>query len=223
MPRFADLVCYFIEKAREEIEAKQAKRAGLLATNSIRGGANRKVIEQIKESGDVFMAWSDEPWILNSAAVRISIVGFDDGQQSARMLNGHHVMSINSDLTSSSDITTALPLAENADIAFMGMSKKGSFDIAGKLAREMLAQPANPNGYTNDEVIRRLYNGRSITGRWSDIWIIDFGTDRTLADAALFEAPFEYVLRVVRPERAQNNRKAYRERWWLQAEARPSA
>ena len=57
----------------------RSNRAGLLATNSIRGGANREVLERIKESGDIFMAWSDEPWVLDGAAVRISIVGFDDG------------------------------------------------------------------------------------------------------------------------------------------------
>ena len=38
LPGFADLVCYWFEKAREQIENGQVKRAGLLATNSIRGG-----------------------------------------------------------------------------------------------------------------------------------------------------------------------------------------
>src|SRR5205823_484191 len=43
LPPFADLVCYFFEKARAEIAAGRAQRAGLLATNSIRGGSNRAV------------------------------------------------------------------------------------------------------------------------------------------------------------------------------------
>jgi type II restriction/modification system DNA methylase subunit YeeA len=38
LPAFADLVCYFFERARIEIEQGRAKRAGLIATNSIRGG-----------------------------------------------------------------------------------------------------------------------------------------------------------------------------------------
>jgi len=54
VPAFADLVCYWFEKARAMIEAGEAKRAGLLATNSIRGGVNRKVLERIKETGDIF-------------------------------------------------------------------------------------------------------------------------------------------------------------------------
>jgi type II restriction/modification system DNA methylase subunit YeeA len=48
VPGGADLVCYWFEKARAQIEAGQAQRAGLVATNSIRGGANRKVLERIR-------------------------------------------------------------------------------------------------------------------------------------------------------------------------------
>jgi hypothetical protein len=92
----SDLVCYFFEKARAQIESGKTKRAGLLATNSIRGGASRKVLERIKETGDVFMAWDDEPWILEGAAVRIAIVGFDDGSESSRYLDGRSVGTINS-------------------------------------------------------------------------------------------------------------------------------
>ena len=54
VPAFADFVCYWFEKARAQIAAGKAKRVGLLATNSIRGGANRKVLERIKETGDIF-------------------------------------------------------------------------------------------------------------------------------------------------------------------------
>ena len=48
VPGGADLVTYWFEKAREQIVHGHAKRAGLLATNSIRGGANRKVLDRIK-------------------------------------------------------------------------------------------------------------------------------------------------------------------------------
>ena len=79
VPGGADLVTYWFEKARAQIEAGKAKRAGLLATQSIRAGANRKVLQRIKESGDIFYAQSDRPWILDGAAVRVSMVGFDAG------------------------------------------------------------------------------------------------------------------------------------------------
>jgi hypothetical protein len=44
VPREADLVCYWFEKARAQIVAGKAERTGLLATQAIRGGANRKVL-----------------------------------------------------------------------------------------------------------------------------------------------------------------------------------
>ena len=47
VPGGADLVTYWFEKARAQIAAGQCRAAGLVATNSIRGGANRKVLERI--------------------------------------------------------------------------------------------------------------------------------------------------------------------------------
>src|SRR5207253_2205550 len=79
--RESDLCCYFLERARAEIAAGRARRAGLLATSSIRGGANRRTLLRIKDSGDIFMAWSELPWILDGAKVEISIVGFDGGEE----------------------------------------------------------------------------------------------------------------------------------------------
>jgi len=50
VPGGADLVTYWHEKARAMIEAGRARRVGLLATQGIRGGANRRVLERIKET-----------------------------------------------------------------------------------------------------------------------------------------------------------------------------
>jgi hypothetical protein len=38
-------------------------------------------LERIRKSGDIFFAESDRPWILNGAAVRVTMVGFDDGSE----------------------------------------------------------------------------------------------------------------------------------------------
>jgi len=76
VPREADLVTYWFEKARAAIAAGRTTAAGLVSTNSIRGGANRKVIERLMQDAEVFEAWSDEPWIVDGAAVRVSLVCF---------------------------------------------------------------------------------------------------------------------------------------------------
>ena len=95
VPAEADLVCYWFDKAQRAIEVGKTKRAGLLATQGIRGGVNRRVLQRIKETGDIFMAWSDHPWVLEGAAVHISIVGFDDGSEDDRELDGQPAPAIN--------------------------------------------------------------------------------------------------------------------------------
>ena len=221
VPGGADLVTYWFERARQQIKNKHLKRAGLLATNSITMMGNRPVLQRIKETGDIFMAWSDRPWVLDGAAVRVSMVGFDDGTQSQRTLDGLVVAAINSDLTSTADATAARPLVENEGLCFLGMMKAGPFDIPASLARTMRAAPANPNGRPNEDVVKPRLGAKDITTRPSDSWVIDFGTNMPEAEAALYELPFEYVKQHVKPIRDTNRRQRTRERWWIHGEARP--
>ena len=107
VPREADFVTYWHEKARAQIERGAVRRAGLLATQGIRGGANRKVLERIKETGDIFFARSDDPWILSGATVHISFVGQDDGADADRELDGQPTSSINPNLTTGIDLSRA--------------------------------------------------------------------------------------------------------------------
>ena len=76
VPREADLVCYWFVKAGEHMSGDASKRVGLVATNSIRGGANRRALEIATRSRQIFEAWSDEPWVIDGAAVRVSLVCF---------------------------------------------------------------------------------------------------------------------------------------------------
>ncbi|MCY3657003.1 MAG: class I SAM-dependent DNA methyltransferase [Chloroflexi bacterium] len=220
--RESDLACYWHELARRRIADGASSRAGLLATNSIRGGANRTALDRVKESGEIFMAWSDEPWVVDGAAVRISIVGQDDGSEARRSLDGTPVGVINSNLTTGVDVTQARVLAENAGASYMGTTKGGAFDIEGEVARDMLALPSNVNGRPNADVVIPWVNGMDITRRARGMFIVDFGVDASEPEAATYEAPFEYVLEHVEPTRSRNRRKAYRERWWLHVEPRPA-
>ena len=141
VPREADLCCYWFEKARRQIEIGKCRRTGLLATQGIRGGANRKVLERIKASGDVFFAESDRDWVLDGATVHVSMVGFDDGAQADRILNGKAVACIHANLRATANTTTAKPLAVNLGRSFMGDTKGGAFDIPEAVAVAMLCAP----------------------------------------------------------------------------------
>ncbi len=235
VPGGADLVCYWFEKARAQIAAGQATRAGLVATNSIRGGANRKVLEQIQKTTTIFNAWSDLAWVNEGAAVRVSLVCFGNPPNpplqkgganavSGGILNGQAVPAIYADLTSSLDrsvdFTEAQPLAENTGVSFIGTQKNGPFDIPGDLARQWLKLP-NPHGRPNSDVLRPWANGMDITRRYSDTWIIDFGVDMSETQAALYEPPFEHVVKHVKPMRETVRRDGHRKYWWRFGESRP--
>ena len=222
VPPEADFCCYWFEKARQHLAAGKVKRVGLLATQGIRGGASREVLKRIKESGDIFFAESDRDWILDGASVHVSMVGFDNGSEKQRVLDGKPTPSINANLTgTAADMTQAKPVAANLNIAFMGTTKGGAFDIPESLALEFLHKP-NPHGRPNSDVVTPWVNGMDLTKRPSGTWIIDFGVGMSEADAAKYEAVFEYVRANVKAEREKNARESYRRLWWQHVEARPA-
>jgi SAM-dependent methyltransferase len=217
----SDLVCYWYEKARAMIEIGKVKRVGLLATQAIRGGANRHVLERIKATGDIFLAYSDRKWVLDGASVHVSIIGFDNGTDTNRMLDDQQVSSINPNLTAGTDLTKARRLKENIGIAFMGDTKVGPFDIKENLANMMLSKP-NPHGKNNSDVVRPWVNAFDLTRRPRKMWIIDFPPSTSLQDAALYEAPFEYIKEHVRPMRAAaKSGDQTGVDWWIHQRPRP--
>ncbi|MEZ5992702.1 MAG: type IIL restriction-modification enzyme MmeI [Planctomycetota bacterium] len=217
---FADLSAYWHERARALIAAGKIKRAGLLATQGIRGGASQKTLKRILETGKIFEAWSDLPWTLDGAAVHVSIVCQDGGNEEELRLDGSRVEGINADLTSagSGDLTSAVVLSENSELTFSGSKKGGPFDLQPQLAEQMLRAVGNPNGQPNADVIRPWLNGSMCVNRGSTKFIIDFGPDATIEEAAAYETPFEYVRTHVKPVRDKNRRESRRLHWWLHSE-----
>ena len=224
VPAEADLVCYWFVKAGEHIGSGKAKRAGLVSTNSIRGGANRRALETATEERPIFEAWSDEPWMIDGAAVRVSLVCFsrpDDGVELERRLNDQFVDAVHSDLTGNVDLTKAQRLCRNIGVAFMGDTKGGPFNVPGGQARQWLRAPTNPNGRPNSDVLRPWVNGMDLTRRPAGKWIVDFGWTMTQEEAALYEAPFQHAKEHAYPMRKENDREAYRIYWWRHVEPRP--
>ena len=228
VPAEADLVCYWFVKAGDQVEAVRTRRVGLVSTNSIRGGANRRALQAATRNRPIFEAWSDEPWVIDGAAVRVSLVCFlkpDDATVLERRLDGQLVEEIHADLTARRgragiDLTAAQRLYRNMGVAFMGDTKGGPFDISGEQAREWLREPANPNGKPNSDVLGPWMNGMDVTRRSADKWIVDFGWEMVEEEAALYEAPFEHAKANVYPMRQRNRRESYRLNWWRHVEPR---
>ncbi len=219
---FSDLVCWWFEKARAAIVAGKALRAGLVATNSIRGGKNRLVLDAIARDLKIFEAWADEPWVIDGAAVRVSLVCFAREMETS-LLDGHRANEIHADLTarvggSGINLTSVKRVPENKSVGFVGTVKAGRFDVSGDVARRWLQEPLNPNGQPNSDVLKPWFNTIDVVRRPRDSWVVDFGEDMSLSDAALFAGPFAFAKDSVQPKRALVRRDKYRKMWWLFAE-----
>ena len=217
----ADLCCYWFEKAREQIEHGKCQRAGLLATQGIRGGANREVLKRIKETCDIFFAESDRPWIINGANVHVSMVAFDNGAEKSRVLDGKVVKEISPQLDAESKTHTATIIKANTGVSFMGITPAGPFDISSQIALDWLLDP-NASGKPNSDILRPYFNGNDLTKRAREAWTVDFGVDMPLEIAASYEKPFGYLEKEVKPIRGENRREAYAKKWWIYAESRPA-
>jgi len=229
VPGGADLVTYWFEKARYQLEQGKARQAGLVATNSIRQKRNRPVLERICKIGRIFEARSDEPWVNEGAAVRVSLICFSAEKSGGASLDGESMAIIFADLnglragvemTRSVDLTKAGPLKDNKGWSYFGLCLAGKFKVSSDTASEWLQLP-NPHGKPNSDVLKPIYNGSDITQHWKGNWVIDFGPTMPEQEAALYEAPFAWVVENVKPIRINNNRKARAVNWWRHGEARP--
>jgi pimeloyl-ACP methyl ester carboxylesterase len=188
----ADLCCYWFEKARHQIETGRSSRAGLLATQSIRGGASRRVLDRIRQSGDIYFAVSDRNWILEGAMVHVSLIGFDDGSETTRTIDGQPVAEILSTLSSQAAATTARPLRRNENVSFQGVTPMGPFDVPEATALQFL-RDVNPNRYPNSDVVRPWANGADLIDGRQDRWVIDFPASLLEPEASAYTSPFEYA------------------------------
>ena len=223
LPGGVDLVCYWFERAREELAAGRTERVGLVATQAIRKGASRIVLDRIQADATIFEAWSNEPWNLDGADVRVSLVAFAKQHDGPVMLDGAAVPTIHGDLSAGqSNLTTAKKLNENRDLCFQGFIAVGAFDIPGSVARSWLAEPLNPNQLANSAVVKPWVNARDLLYRDTDTWSVDFGTSMTEQQASMFIKPYAHAAQVVAPERAKVRRAGHRDFWWRYGESRPA-
>jgi hypothetical protein len=96
----------------------------------------------------------------------------------------------------------------------MGTTKVGDFDIREESAAVML-RAVNPHGRPNSDVLRPFRNGSDLVQNDSRRWIVDFGVGTAMETAARYEAPFQYLVEFVKPDREKNNDKWRRKNWWL--------
>lgn len=225
-----DLVCYWFARAGMLMRDGMLDRFGFVATNSITGGTNRRVLDSLAKSAVIYDAWADEPWVIDGAAVRVSLISMCKDSivlSGNKMLDGEEVDEIFTDLTAKSggvgnDLTKSQSISKNRGTAFQGDIKRGPFDISGELARRWLLLPTNPNGKRNSDVLKPWLNAVDIMRRPRDKWIIDFGDDMGVEDAAMYEQPFEYIATHVKPIRLKTREEKSRKYWYRHWNPRPT-
>jgi len=93
----SDLVTFWFYQAGLAIE-KGLKRVGFVATNMIRSPANSTISSTLYLKAPIVFALSDEPWVVDGADVRVSIVVCSAEKSDRFELDGKSVVRITPDL-----------------------------------------------------------------------------------------------------------------------------
>jgi hypothetical protein len=214
---FADLCCYWFRRAHEKV--KNGARAGLVGTNMVRRGYNRRAsLDYITQNGGhIHDAVSSQQWS-GDASVHVSIVNWSSERPNQCKLDGELVKEINSFLKDTVDTSDAIRLKSNSGRSFIGVQPTGKgFEVADEEGEQWIR--ANPR---NREVLRRYLIAKDLArnpnGKPS-CWIIDFN-EMTLEEAEEFQLPFKKVVADVKPQRDKVRREHVRKYWWKLQERR---
>ncbi|MFG1928750.1 Eco57I restriction-modification methylase domain-containing protein [Cryptosporangium sp. NPDC048952] len=220
----ADLAAYFLLRAARLL--RPAGTLGLLATNTLAQGDSRAVgLDQLVAQGmTLTRAVQSSPWPSASANLEYAAVWGVQGpvaEAAHRTADGIVVPRISTLLEPAGQVEGApARLVENANIAFIGCYVLGmGFVLEPEEAQEWITEDAR-----DCEVLFPYLNGEDLNSRPDcspSRWVIDFN-DRCEICARRHPVPFDRVRSAVLPERRNNNRKIYRDNWWLFAERRPA-
>ncbi len=122
-----------------------------------------------------------------------------------------------SDLQIGTDVTSAVPLGANEGICSRGVSLHGAGFIVTLEVAKALGLGRIPG---LEQHICPYLNGRDLTGSSRNVMVIDlFGLSSEQVQRQ-FPEVYQRVFDLVKPERDQNRRATYSEKWWIFGEPR---
>lgn len=234
VPETADFVMYWWNQAARRVAADKALRAGLITTNSITQTFSRKIVDRHLDQGKISLVFAipDHPWVdaRDGAAVRIAMTVLQQGKSPGRLQqvlaedeasDGVSVVSLESrgGMISSALSVDAKPsdcksLRANAGLSFMGVT------LIGDGFRLTVSDVARLAPGKLPSVIRPYVMGRDLAQKSERRWVVDFFGLSEEAVRKDWGRLYQHVLNRVKPEREQNSRKLYRDRWWVFGEPR---
>ena len=245
IPGGADFVMHFWDEAATRLLCKPAKgktnplrRFGFITTNSVTQTFSRRVIERharAKEPLSLLYAVPDHPWqkAAGKAAVRIAMTVAVRGELAGTLATVERESGLNTDtpvvelseltgringnLKIGADITAVQPLMANALISSPGVKLHGSGFIVTPRQAAALGLGTTPG---LEDHILPYRHGRDIAKRPRGVMVIDLFPLPSDEVRDRFPKVYQHVAERVKPERDQNNRKTYRESWWVFGEPR---
>ncbi len=249
VPKSADLVMHWWDRAADILTrpGTRLRRFGYVTTNSITQVFSRRVIERYlsppspegegaKGKLHLVLAIPDHPWTRigkDAAAVRIAMTVAEAGPGDGRLvtITGESGLdtdaprleeeeargAIHADLSTGTDVTRLVALRANERLCSRGVQLIGpGFMVTPAKARELgLGTRRGLEAH-----IRDYRNGRDLLQRPRGMMVIDlFGlSEDDVMDR--FPEVYQHILVNVKPERDANNRKSYRDAWWIFGEPR---
>jgi hypothetical protein len=238
VPDTVDFVMYWWHKAAELTRVQNIFNFGFITTNTIRQIWQRKIIDfHLGQDNPLKITFAipDHPWAEGDAAVRISMTAAslnlniptqirigeviyeeeaNNPEEEAELvkIKWKFVNQIFSDLTAKTDIGKMQKLKSNSSLSSRGVQLIGG----GFLLEESKVSSIESS------VVFLYANGRDIQQRSRNLFIIDlFGKPEKIIKENYPKA-YQWVFDRVKPDRDQNNRKSYRENWWIFGEPRAS-
>jgi Spy/CpxP family protein refolding chaperone len=236
VPDTVDFVMYWWHKAAELVRGGKANRFGLITTNTVTQKQQRKVVEfhqYAKNPVHIIFAIPDHPWTDGGADVRIAMTSAQqdlgvyanavlgkvenesDAETPEDKANGVDVSFKNtgiifSNLQAGVNVSSATPLNSNEKLSCPGMKLHGSgFCVTQQQASNLELS-----------VIHPYLNGRDFLQHSREMSVIDlFGLSENEISTS-FPKVYQWLIEHVKPERDQNNRAVYREKWWIFGEPR---
>jgi hypothetical protein len=225
----ADVVAHFFRRAFGLL--RDGGCFGLIATNTIGQGDTRAtgLAAILKQGGAITHTTRRLKWP-GEAAVVVSVVHVKRGVVAKPILDHRPVRRISAYLVEGDLDTSPMPLAANVRKAFEGSKVLGmgfTFDdeAAAKGTSSSIEEMRRliAKDQRNGERIFPYVGGEEVNSDPNHAhrrFIIDFGEMGESEARTGWPNLFEIVERLVKPQRAEDNRAVYRQYWWRYAERR---
>ena len=227
---------FWWEKAALATRAGKTRRFGFITTNSLRQTFNRQVLEphlsDPKTPLSLVFAIPDHPWVDagEGAAVRIAMTVAAPGNAPGRLftvttekkgdeanegrsieLSGQ-VGRIFTDLRIGADVAASRPLLSNGRLSSNGMMLAGQGFIVSKPELGALGLGRRPG---LEDFVGPYIKGGELNNTARGQWVLDFYGLNESELKAQFPEAYQHLHDRVFPERAANNDRAFREKWWV--------